>query len=158
MSDTMQHDGDTKLEEPEVLTGRKLANAMNLLLSDLADAIDARFPHQGKAAPGVEDSPEYVANHAAHGAAYKLIEALLLVQPKDHDHRMEMYGYATKAWEMYGGRVDQDEVIGKCIDRAATDYKPVIPAQLKRGRSGEDEAADAKASGKPAAKKPGDPK
>lgn len=133
MSDTMQHTNGTQPEAAERLTGRKLANAMNLLLSDLADAIDARYPHKGKSPEGVEDSAEYVNNYAAHGAAYKLIEALLLGQPEHHDHRMEMHRYALDAWTLYGGRTDQDDVIRKCIGRAADDYKPDTPEQKQRG-------------------------
>lgn len=133
MSDTIEHANGTHPPATDKLTGRKLANAMNLLLSDLADAIDERYPHNGKSPEGVEDSAEYVNNYAAHGAAYKLIQALLLGQPAHHEHRVEMFRFAMNAWELYGGRTDQDDVIARCVGRAGDDFKPETPEQKQRG-------------------------
>ncbi len=156
MSDTLEHaNGTQPTGNGEALTGRKLANAVNLLLSDLADAIDARFPHNGKSPEGQEDSQQYIDNHAAHGAAYKLLDALLLGQPENIEHRLDMYRFAQDAWALYGGRVDQDDVVRKCIGRAADDYKPETPEQKQRPGKRKRAAAAAVPPAKADTKAPG---
>ena len=149
MGDVIKHANGV---DGEVLTGRKLANAMNLLLSDLADAIDEHFPPAEKSPEGQPDSAEYIANAEAHAAAYTLMGAVLLGQPADTLHRERMWEFAKDAFKLYGGRTDDDEVVRKCIRRAADDYKPETPEQTKRSgkakRTAALPAATSKASSK----------
>ena len=148
MTDTIEHaNGVHQEHNGEVLTGRKLTNAVNLLLSDLADAIDARFPHDGN-----KDSTAYNLNYDAHGAAYKLLDALLLGQPADVEHRIAMHQFALEAYKLYGGRADQDELVRKCIARAADDYRPDTPTEKQRTGKNKRTAVSAAAPTKAASK------
>lgn len=122
MSDLAQ-----RTDERIQLEGRKLANAMNLLLSDLADAIDERFTHDGNV-----ESEDYLANYVAHRSAYGAVMRVLTAPPPNKDFRAEVFQFIKDAWDLTLGEPQYDDVIDKCIGRAADDYKGDTPDKLKR--------------------------
>ena len=122
MTDTIHTEHHT-----EQLTGRRLTNALTLLLSDLADAVDERFPTDGNPA-----STAYVQNYEAHRSAYGAVRSVLIALPAHAEFRAEVLEYVQRGLAMTHGDPNQDEPVRKCIERAADDYRPDTPDELRR--------------------------
>lgn len=109
------------------LVGRKLTNAMTKLVSDLADAVDEMFPSDGN-----PDSKAYAANYLAHRSAYGALERVLIALPDNPHFRTVVLEYVKRGAEMTAFDPSSDELVRKCIGRAADDYKPDTPTSLKK--------------------------
>lgn len=123
MTDTI----DTE-QHTAALTGRQLNLALSTLLVEVADDVDSRFQSDGNPA-----SAKHVANYEAHRSAYGAIRSVLIALPADADYRRQVLGYVMRAAQMTAFAPQSDELVRKCIDRAADDYKPDTPDELKRG-------------------------
>ena len=138
----MTNDIDTE-QHTEALAGRQLNLALTTLLVDIADAVDQRFQTDGNPA-----SAAYVQNYEAHRSAYAAIRAVLIALPADASFRADVLSWANRAAVLTGLEPLSDELVRKCIDRAADDYKPDTPDELKRSITPKKAASAPKASGK----------
>lgn len=142
MTDTIDTDQPT-----QALEGRQLNLALTTLLVDIADAVDQRFPTDGNPA-----SAAYVQNYEAHRSAYAAIRAVLIALPANAQFRADVLSWANRAAGLTGLEPLSDELVRKCIDRAADDYKPDTPDELKRSSTPKKAAASpaptAKVNGK----------
>lgn len=137
--DTSQH--------TDRLTGRQLNLGLSTLIVEIADEVDSRFPSDGNPA-----STAHVANYEAHRSAYNALRSALIALPADPTYRGLVLQYIVRAAAMTGFDPQSDELVRKCIDRAADDYKPDTPDELKRTtkvtRTVSPVKADTKAPGK----------
>lgn len=133
--DTEQH--------TEALTGRKLNLALSALLVEGMDEVDRRFPNNGNPA-----TAEYVANYEAHRSLTAALNATLTALPADPAFRAYVYELLGRGAGMTGFQPQSDEVVRKCIARAADDYRPDTPDELKRSSTPKKAAAPTKAASK----------
>lgn len=142
MTDTIHTEHGT-----EALEGRQLNLALSTLLVEVADDVDQRFKSDGNPA-----SAAHVANYEAHRSAYTALRAVLIALPAEAEYRRQVLAWIERGAQMTGFDPKSDELVRKCIERAADDYKPDTPDELKRSstpkRAAVQPAAAPKAAGK----------
>ena len=116
------------------LVGRQLGRAMNDLLVEVAEMVDATYPPSDNDA-----SDEALANYDAMRHAISAIGHVLTVLPANQEFRRAVLSYVEQAWLLTDGDPAHDVVIGKCLKRASVDYKPATPAS--KARTGKAKAA-----------------